>query len=77
MSWWDALSLMPPYALLTVIARSEALILPGAKLNAPCATRRVNYKDVIYNLRKIAASLRLLAMTAVKRVGGINLRALI
>ncbi len=28
----------------------------GAKLNAPCATRRVNYKDVIHHLRKIAAS---------------------
>jgi hypothetical protein len=24
--------------------------LPGAKLNAPCATQRVNYRDVIYNL---------------------------
>ena len=29
---------------------TAVLILPGAKLNAPCATRRVNYKDVIYNL---------------------------
>ncbi len=36
-----------------VIARNEALILPGAKLNALCATRRVNYKDVIYNLWQV------------------------
>ena len=43
--------------------RSEALILLGAKLNVPCTTRRVNYKGVIYNLKKIAASLKLPAMT--------------
>ena len=38
-----------------VIASAAKHKFPGAKLNAPCATRRVDYKDVIYNLMKIAA----------------------
>lgn len=33
-----------------VIARNEALIFPGGKLNALFAAQRMNYKDVIHNL---------------------------
>ena len=33
------------------LPRHEALILPGAKLKATYAAHRVNYRDVIHNLR--------------------------
>jgi len=33
-----------------VIARHEALIFLGEKLNVPCTAQRVNYMEVIHNL---------------------------
>ena len=38
------------YLQFPVIARNEALIFPGEKLNAFFEARRVNYMEVIHNL---------------------------
>ena len=44
-----------------VIARNEALIFHGEKLNAFFAARRVNYKEVIHNLLQTTPPLKKIA----------------
>ena len=44
-----------------VIARNEALIFHGEKLNAFFAARRVNYKEVIHNLLQTTLPLKEIA----------------
>ena len=52
-----------------VIARYEALIFHGEKLNAFFAARRVNYKEVIYNLLQTTLPLKKIATLPLAMTG--------